>query len=282
MEKCERKGFFYVGDEAGGDLWFFVDAAGPAQAAATYLVLRLCLWLHPWSTHLFRAMSWFAAPSGPARLVFGVDVQYPPPAGAPPRIEIFMQRPGQQPDFVTVSCGAGSGCVAPALREYTIFLPLHDVLFGVSWLTRAVISAQLAVLVPLYSLYGCLYAVCDVLRGRRSAWQLAKACVRSMWGPWWGVVPLDAFQVRHAVFMQLNWRQQLIKHCLALGEWSEAAGPGTRFSAEAVQPLPTAVAGSQQAAAGGGGGGGGGGGTGPLLRGVLGDRPHHARSALRP
>lgn len=161
---------------------------------------------------LLQAMSRWAAPSGPARLVFGVDVQYPPPAGVPPRIAIFMQRPGQQP-AVAVSCGAGSGCIAPALREYTIFLPLDDVLFGVSWLTRTVISLQLAVLVPLYSLYGCVYALFDVLCGRRSVWQLVKASFQSMGGPWWGVVPLDTFEVRRKVFMQLNWYQQVRSPC---------------------------------------------------------------------
>jgi hypothetical protein len=162
---------------------------------------------------LFEAMSRWTAPSGPARLVFGVDVQYPPPAGVPPRIDIFMQRPGQQQPEVVVACGAGSGCIAPALREYTIFLPFHDVLFGVSWLTRTAISIQLAVMVPLYSMYGGLYAVWDVLCGRRSVWRLAQACVRSMGGPWWGVVPLDTFQVRQEVFMELNWCHQVRSLC---------------------------------------------------------------------
>lgn len=165
---------------------------------------------------LFEAMSRWPAPglcSGPARLVFGVDVQYPPPAGVPPRIDIFMERPGQQQPEVVVACGAGSGCIAPALREYTIFLPLHDVHFGVSWLTRTAISIQLAVTVPLYSMYGCPYAVWDVLSGRRSVWQLVKACVRSMGGPWWGVVPLDTFEVRQEVFMELNWCHQVRNLC---------------------------------------------------------------------
>lgn len=50
MEKCERKGFLFIGDEACGDLFVFYDPTGVHESAARYLVLPLITWLQPWST----------------------------------------------------------------------------------------------------------------------------------------------------------------------------------------------------------------------------------------
>ncbi len=158
--------------------------------------------------NLLLVMVRWTAPAGPARVVFGVDVQYPPPPNGPPRIEVLMQLAGQTRPSAIVSCGGGSGCISPAMHKYTIFVPLHELLFGVPWPTRLAISLQLAVTVPVYSvLRGVMYAAADVLYGRRSLRQVVWAGMQSLVGPWWGVVPLDTFAVRRMVLSGLRRRE---------------------------------------------------------------------------
>ncbi|KXZ44923.1 hypothetical protein GPECTOR_60g700 [Gonium pectorale] len=122
--------------------------------------------------------------AGAALVAIGVDVEYPAPTGAAPRMTVLMQLPGQQQPSAVVECGAGSGCVAPAMLGYTIFVPVDKLLAGAPWLTRLLISMQLAVQVPLYSIVrGGACAAWDVLVGRRSLLDVANAGVRSLRGP---------------------------------------------------------------------------------------------------
>lgn len=160
------------------------------------------------SADLLRIMARWTAPAGPARVVFGVDVQYPPPPTGPPRIKVSMQLAGETKPSVNVRCGVDSGCISPAMHDYTIFVPLRQLLFGVPWPTRLAISLQLMVTVPFYSgLRGVTYAAADVLYRRRGLWEVVWAGMRSLAGPWWGVVPLDTYAVRRKVLSGLRRRE---------------------------------------------------------------------------
>ncbi|KXZ51510.1 hypothetical protein GPECTOR_12g473 [Gonium pectorale] len=127
----------------------------------------------------------WAAPAGPARVAIGIDVEYGTQPGAVPQVDVLMQLAGESRPSVVVSCGAGSGCRSPAMYDHTIFVPVDELLYGAPWLTRVLVSMQLAALVPIYSVaWGGLHAACDVLRGRRSPLSVARAGVRSLFGPW--------------------------------------------------------------------------------------------------
>ncbi|PNH09720.1 hypothetical protein TSOC_003637 [Tetrabaena socialis] len=149
----------------------------------------------------------WTAPAGPARVALGVDVEYGTGPVAP-RVEVLMQLEGERRPSVVLRCGAGSGCRSPAMYDHTLFVPVDKLLYGAPWLTRTLICVQLAVQVPVYSIvWGGVHAVGDVLCGRRSLRDVASASVRSLFGPWWGVVPLDAFVIRSAVLGGLRLRQ---------------------------------------------------------------------------
>ncbi|KAG2494007.1 hypothetical protein HYH03_007934 [Edaphochlamys debaryana] len=159
---------------------------------------------------LEESMALWCGPHGPAKVAIGIDVQYCPPQPLAPRVEVLMQLEGEQRPSVLVSCGAGSGCRSPAMYEHTLFVPLRLVLYGTPWLTQMLIAAWLAVVIPVYSItWGAFYAVQDVLCGRRSVLSLAGACVRSLRGPWWGMVPVDTFEIRSAVFEGLGLKPLL-------------------------------------------------------------------------
>ncbi|KXZ40882.1 hypothetical protein GPECTOR_1554g716 [Gonium pectorale] len=220
----DRKGFFFVahdvqGGQHFGDLLLYYDSTGVHEIAANTVVSSLLAWFWPWwsgarlnaiievafSQNREALENKLRVWAGAALVAIGVDVEYPAPAGAAPQMSVLMQLPGRQQPSAVVDCGAGSGCVAPAMLGYTIFVPVDKLLAGAPWLTRLLISTQLAVQVPLYSIvYGGACAAWDVLVGRRSLLDVAGAGVRSLRGPWWGVVPLDAFVIRSAVFKILN------------------------------------------------------------------------------
>ncbi|PNW77045.1 hypothetical protein CHLRE_10g420000v5 [Chlamydomonas reinhardtii] len=156
---------------------------------------------------LERVMCGWLVPSGPALVVVGVDIQYPHPPRTPPRVEVLLQLSREARAGAAVHCGAGSGCVSPVMYDHTLWVPVDRLLRGAPWTTRLLACLCLACLVPLYSvLWGGRYALEDVLTGRRRLLDVASASVRSLGGPWWGAVPLDAYVVRAAVFQALGIR----------------------------------------------------------------------------
>ncbi|KAG2482619.1 hypothetical protein HYH03_018461 [Edaphochlamys debaryana] len=163
---------------------------------------------------LLAALADWTAPVGPARVSIALSIDIDTPAGTPPGIEVMMQLEGQQRPSVTISCGAGSGCRSWALYDYTLFVPLAGVLYGAPRLTWVLAHVWLAVFVPLYSVtWGVLYAALDLLYGRRTILGVASACLRSLRGPWWGVVPLDTFKVRRVVFWELGVQHRIHTSC---------------------------------------------------------------------
>lgn len=136
-------------------------------------------------------------------MALGVDIEHTtnPQPGEVPRIEVLLQRRGEPRPRVVAQCGAGSGCTTYGMYDSTLYLPVDELLYGVPYLLRLAVKVLLAVWVPLIGvLLGGLCGVWSVLRGRRSVLSVACGFVRSLWGPWWGVVPLDLYIVRDAVF----------------------------------------------------------------------------------
>ncbi len=156
------------------------------------------------SSLLQRMRDW-VGPGGPARVAIGVDIKHRGPKGEMPRIEVMLQLRGQSSPSATVQCGADSGCCSPGMYDSTLFVPVNELLFGSPWFLRLLISMQLAVVVPLVGVVlGGLFAARDVLRGRRSLASVASSCLRSLRGPWWGVVPLDTYRIRSRVLMAMK------------------------------------------------------------------------------
>ncbi|PNH11889.1 hypothetical protein TSOC_001214 [Tetrabaena socialis] len=161
---------------------------------------------------LLRRLNLWASPRGPgpARVSLGVKIEYGEYGPPPPTIDVYLQLAGQQRPSGMVSCGAGSGCRAPCMYDHTLFLPVNELLFGAPWLTRVLVCLVLAALVPARSLvWGGMIAAWDVLQGRRSVLHVSSACVRSLFGPWWGVVPVDAFHIRKAMFSSLRMARRV-------------------------------------------------------------------------
>ncbi|KAG2423958.1 hypothetical protein HXX76_014899 [Chlamydomonas incerta] len=146
---------------------------------------------------LEQVMAGWVGPAGPARVVVGVDIQCPHPTNTPPRLEVLLQLGGQARPGAVVQYGAGSGCVSPYMYDHTLWVPVNELLYGVPWTVRLLVSLYLAWIVPVLSvLWGGHFAVEDVLRGRRRLLDVVCATVRSLGGPWWGAVPLDTFEIR--------------------------------------------------------------------------------------
>lgn len=149
-------------------------------------------------------MARWVYPTGPARLVLGIDIERTanPQPDTLPRIEVLLQRRGEPRPSVVAPCGAGSDCTTYGMYDSTLYLPVDELLYGLPYILRLAVKVQLAIMVPLVAvLWGGVCAVLSVLRGRRSVLGVVGGFVRSLWGPWWGVVPLDLYTVRDAVYL---------------------------------------------------------------------------------
>lgn len=148
---------------------------------------------------LLDRMTVWVGPGGPAHVAIGVKIQYGRPPGEMPTVEVLLQLRGQSMP-ASVDCGADSECYSPGIFKTTLFIPVHELLYGTPWFLRLLVNMQLAVVVPMVSVVmGGPYALWDVLCGRRQLGDVVSACLRSLRGPWWGVVPLDAYWIRSAV-----------------------------------------------------------------------------------
>mmetsp|Transcript_899 Transcript_899/g.1977 ORF Transcript_899/g.1977 Transcript_899/m.1977 type:complete len:303 (-) Transcript_899:2121-3029(-) len=135
-------------------------------------------------------------PAGHNHVTIGFKLEYP----AAESMEAYVQVPGQHAPTGSIQFGVRSKCVSPALYDYQLYLPVKTLLHGLPWWKQQLVNMALCVMVIAYScLCGGMCASSDVLRGRRSLWEVVKCSVRAWQGPWWGVVPLDLFYVRKAV-----------------------------------------------------------------------------------